>query len=182
MITAEEFVRMVGVEDGENNNTRMATVVDLFSNGNAKLTFDGEETPSEKEYGSLGSYLPSVGERVILLGADRTWVILGSIRFRESAGGGGVTEVNDLVVKNNINVTGTPSGGYSINTSARIRAGGRVEATAGFLHTGGGVGFFNNPTTTQKAVGNILYNADLQTAVNKINEIVNGLKSFGLFR
>ena len=79
MITAEELVGAITVDDGGSNITKLATVTELFTSGKPKLKFDGEELPSEKEYEGLGSYSPSVGDRVLLLGASGTWVILGKL-------------------------------------------------------------------------------------------------------
>ncbi|MBU9724118.1 MULTISPECIES: hypothetical protein [Bacillaceae] len=40
------------------------------------IIFSGEENPSEKGYSYLGSYTPTVGDRVLLVRVKSTYVIL----------------------------------------------------------------------------------------------------------
>lgn len=83
MITATDIVRDDEElkEELKDNSFRLAKVVELFKNQTAKIQFDGEEEPSEKEYSYLSSYIPQIGDRVILGSISNTYVIFGAIRF-----------------------------------------------------------------------------------------------------
>jgi len=58
---------------------RLAKVVPEYLSGRPKVIFDGEEEEGGREYPHLDSYSPAAGDRVILMRAGRTWVILGKI-------------------------------------------------------------------------------------------------------
>lgn len=62
---------------------KLGIVVEIFSNGNPKIKFDGENIPSEKEYTRLSSYSPEVGDRVLLLYISGTYVVLGKVTKNE---------------------------------------------------------------------------------------------------
>jgi len=83
MITAEEFVQELNSEEKQ-NNFKLATVVELFENGTAKIQFDGEDVPSEKQYAYLSSYAPEAGDRILLIALGGTYVILGKVNFNEN--------------------------------------------------------------------------------------------------
>lgn len=83
MMTAEELVLVLD-DTKEENNFKLATVVDLFKNNTAKIKFDGEDIPSEKQYAYLKSYIPEVGDRILLAAMGGTYIILGRVNFNES--------------------------------------------------------------------------------------------------
>lgn len=80
MITAEELVIEID-NSGESKNFKLATVVELFENDTAKIKFDGEDTPSEKQYAYLDSYAPNTNDRVLLGVLGGTYVILGKVNY-----------------------------------------------------------------------------------------------------
>ena len=81
----DEFIDIIEDEDNSNQGAfKLATVVSLFQNGTAKIQFDGEETPSDKEYAYLDSYLPESGDRVVLGAISGTYIILGRVRYAEA--------------------------------------------------------------------------------------------------
>lgn len=85
MITSDELVQEVTpVESKTNENFKLAVVVDLFDNETAKIQFDGEDIASEKQYSYLRSYIPAIGDRVLLASVGGTYIILGKISFNES--------------------------------------------------------------------------------------------------
>lgn len=85
MITAEEFVLELNENDNEGDkNYKLAKVVELFENETAKIKFDGEDRPSEKQYAYLSSYSPKVDDRILLAAIGGTYIILGKIKFNES--------------------------------------------------------------------------------------------------
>lgn len=83
MITAEELVLEVDNTE-ESNSFKLGIVTDLFENETAKIQFDGEETPSEKQYAYLSSYIPTVGDRVLLGVLGGTYIILGKVNYNVS--------------------------------------------------------------------------------------------------
>jgi hypothetical protein len=78
--TASEFLKESQVTN-QQTYFKLAIVSALFSNGVAKLIFDGESTASEKKYPYLASYTPQIGDRVILAVVSGTYVVLGKITF-----------------------------------------------------------------------------------------------------
>ena len=77
MISAEDFVfSMEGKEEKE--IWKLGTVTELFASGKGKIMFDGEDTPSGKEYSSL-NYIATKGDRVLLAVVKGTYVILGKV-------------------------------------------------------------------------------------------------------
>ncbi|MDL2257593.1 hypothetical protein LJC42_00340 [Eubacteriales bacterium OttesenSCG-928-K08] len=66
-----------GGEPRKTTNT-LATVISADTEGTI-LRFDGETVSREKPYMRLSSYVPSAGDRVLLLGASGTSVILGKV-------------------------------------------------------------------------------------------------------
>lgn len=82
MITADELVQMT--EQEEKSPFKLGTVVGLFENGAAKVQFDGEEEPSEKEYAHSGNYSPVVGDRVLLAKVKGTYVVMNSIIYNQT--------------------------------------------------------------------------------------------------
>ncbi len=80
MITAEELVQETEPQEAE-SDFKLGTVADLFENGTAKILFDGEETPSEKQYAYLSSYTPAKDGRVLLGAMGGTYIILGKVNY-----------------------------------------------------------------------------------------------------
>lgn len=83
MITAEDFVLELN-DIEESKNFKLATVIDLFENKTGKVQFDGEDTPSEKQYAYLASYTPKKLDRVMLATVGGTYIILGKVNYNIS--------------------------------------------------------------------------------------------------
>ena len=64
---------------------KMAEVVGLFENGTAKVKFDGEEAPSEKEYGFLRHYIPKVGDKVFMMEFNGSYIIFDAVDYQVPA-------------------------------------------------------------------------------------------------
>ena len=64
---------------------KMAEVVGLFENGTAKVRFDGEEVPSEKEYGFLRHYIPKVGDKVFMMEFNGSYIIFDAVDYQVPA-------------------------------------------------------------------------------------------------
>lgn len=62
----------------------MATVVGFFEETKtAKIQFDGEEKPAEKEYPYLASYSPKLDDKVFCLEFGESFIILGEVTFQK---------------------------------------------------------------------------------------------------
>lgn len=61
---------------------KMAEVVGLFENGTAKVKFDGEEVPLEKEYGFLRHYIPKVGDKVFMMEFNGSYIIFDAVDYQ----------------------------------------------------------------------------------------------------
>lgn len=62
---------------------KLGTVIDLFEKGTAKVKFDDEEEAREKEYSYLKSYVPALQDRILLVSVSDTYIILGTIFYKE---------------------------------------------------------------------------------------------------
>lgn len=60
---------------------RLATVVDFFESGAAKVRFDGEDKDSEKEYPFMKHCIPTKGDRVYMRAFAESYIIEGVILF-----------------------------------------------------------------------------------------------------
>jgi hypothetical protein len=65
---------------------RLAVIDPSYTSGNPRVTFEGEETLSDKEY-PYANYTPAAGDRVVMLPLGTSYVIIGAVG--ESPGGGG---------------------------------------------------------------------------------------------
>lgn len=77
------IARYVRVEVGRSTSAarpaRLATVDPAYTSGRPRVTFDGEDAPSGKAYPHLSSYAPAAGDRVLLVPAGTSYVILGKV-------------------------------------------------------------------------------------------------------
>ena len=69
---ADEFLSIIDEKEGK-KVFRLGTIAD------GKVQFDGEDSPSEKLYMKLGSYVVINGDRVLLAAVGGTYVILGKV-------------------------------------------------------------------------------------------------------
>lgn len=65
--------------DDETTGNKVGTVVGLFESGAAKIQFDGEAEPSEKEFPYLKSYVPTIGDEVFLQRHAGDYIIIDAI-------------------------------------------------------------------------------------------------------
>lgn len=62
---------------------KMATVVGFFEDSKAaKIQFDGEEKPAEKEYPYLSSYSPKLDDKVFCMEFGDSYIIMGEVNFQ----------------------------------------------------------------------------------------------------
>jgi hypothetical protein len=150
LITAEELVQDMDNTE-EQKCFKLATVVELFENNTAKVQFDGEDEPSEKQYSYLSSYIPAKADRALLGAIGGTYIILGKVNYNVSpdteeeidrylfdlkqvimkkglslTGNADIT--GDLNVTGNSNVTGTMSVG-GIESNGDVTAVGGINCS-----------------------------------------------------
>lgn len=83
-MNTSEFVALIKrlareVVDERRMEVRLGTVDPAYASDRPKITFDGESTISGKQYPHLSFYAPTAGDRVLLLRAGRTWVVIGKV-------------------------------------------------------------------------------------------------------
>jgi hypothetical protein len=79
-LTPEEFVRLMRDATGTIGlQTKLGKVASGYSSGRPTIVFDAETVASTRTYPYLGSYTPAANDRVLLIGAGNTWVVLGKI-------------------------------------------------------------------------------------------------------
>lgn len=57
----------------------LGTIDSYVAGSGVTLLIDGEDAPTTKAYSFLGSYIPSVGDRVLIAKVSGTYVVLGSV-------------------------------------------------------------------------------------------------------
>lgn len=65
----------------QEENYKIAKVTNLFEDGCPKLTFVGEEEESNKKYSYIYSYIPTIGDDVLLIKANNTYIIIGKVAY-----------------------------------------------------------------------------------------------------
>lgn len=169
--TAQELVET----PQENKNFKMAVVAELFPNSTAKVTFDGEEEASEKQYAYLSSYIPKSGDRVLMAAVGGTYVILGKVKFNASP-----DTPTSSPSFSSVTVSGLGSFG-----SIRIAGSGSTklyncEIDGALDHNGSYIGFFGASLQTKKTVYLASSGATLETVRTRLNGLIDALHSYGL--
>lgn len=75
----------------------LGTISSWTNNGGVTVTIDGEETATTKKYMWLASYLPVVGDRVLIEEISGTYVIIGKLTNDRTA------STKALYTYNNVN-------------------------------------------------------------------------------
>lgn len=57
----------------------LGTISAVIENAGLRLTIDGEDSPTTKEYRFLDSYIPRVGDRVLVAEVSDSYVVLGRV-------------------------------------------------------------------------------------------------------
>lgn len=71
------IISAVNVNGVQKMNERMATVTGVT--GGLYLQFYGEDEPSSKSYKRLNSYVPAVGDVVLVLQVNKSYVVMGKV-------------------------------------------------------------------------------------------------------
>lgn len=161
MITAEELVQDMDNTE-EQKCFKLATVVDLFENNTAKVQFDGEDEPSEKQYSYLSSYIPSKADRTLLGAIGGTYIILGKVNYNvtpdtEEEIDRYLFDLKQVIMKKGLSLTGNAdiTGDLSVTGNANVTGAmsvGSVES-AGNINTSGSVNCSQANITNDMTVG-----------------------------
>lgn len=77
---AQDFPELVrAMVRGGGLESKLGKVPGTYSSGRPTIIFDGETTASTRTYPYLSSYVPAANDRVLLIGAGNTWVVLGKV-------------------------------------------------------------------------------------------------------
>lgn len=79
MISPETFLQAVRQRGRKEPVVALGTIDPSYMGGRPRVQFDGEGRYSERTYPYLASYTPQPGDRVLLVRAGRTWVVVGRI-------------------------------------------------------------------------------------------------------
>lgn len=85
LATITEHVQAQGAGEAANKAPKLATIDPLYTTGNPQVTFDGESTKSTKTYPYVRSYIPTPGDRVLLLAVGTSHLIIGAIATTSDA-------------------------------------------------------------------------------------------------
>lgn len=182
---------MVAIQQGHSKekNFRLATVTDLFESGTAKVTFFGETDPSEKEYSYLSSYKPKVNDVVLLIPFLDTYIIAGNILYKSLPTGEGYVTLTDLenILSSYLKTEDLDLSEYALKTDldSYYKANDNITANhllvkADLTHRGAYIGFFGNQVATKQSVSTLTNTTEPSAIVNKLNQLINALKSYNL--
>ena len=173
---------------------KKAIVTSLFENGCPKLTFDGEEQESNKKYSYIYTYMPQVGDKVLLMKTGSTYVIIGDLAYdvTPATEEEGYTEeeikqlaedqilTHDFLVVSSdgtVFLAGTKYNTINYITNKRINTN-YVSTTSLYADR---VGFFGKTPTTQGSVSYLpTGTTDISKIVARINSLINAVKQSGL--
>ncbi|WP_139905610.1 hypothetical protein [Clostridium thermarum] len=180
ILSAEEFIENTGTAD-TNDNFRMAVVVALFPNNTAKITFDGESAASEKQYSYIASYVPQIGDRVLLAAVSGTYIILGKVNYNVSPESGEDNNTFiDITVTNNAKVKTLNATG-AVDFDSTLNVDGKVTFRNDLEHKGTRIGFFNTSPITKQTAYMPNSQADLAAVRTRLQELITKLSNYGLF-
>jgi hypothetical protein len=151
----------------ENIVFKLGAVADLFENNTAKIKFDGEETASEKHYAYVDGYVPTVGDRVVLIVVSSSHIILGKISYNtDPTIGGSAGNFTSLKVINSV-------GFYGTNPVAKT-----AVTDQGSLQSYGYAANATYGTNEQYMLD--LIATDVSNIYNKLKNLLNALQATGL--
>lgn len=137
---------------------KMAEVIGFFENGTAKVKFDGEETPSEKEYGFLRHYIPKIGDRVFMMDFNGSYIIFDAVDYQVPA----QKPLNQNYIKGNTVIEGN----LILKGEKAV-----IESANGEFKTCKAENIDDKLNKLDSAIDGI--NKDIKTNTDKINETRN---------
>lgn len=101
------------------NDYLLATVVSVGTTG-LELRLDGEANARVKEYKCLGSYVPTVNDRVMVVAISGTYVVMGNVVSAPPSGGVEAATAVKLKTVRSITFTGDVTGSFNFDGSANV--------------------------------------------------------------
>lgn len=189
MVDTKEFIELQQGTKSNKRGCKIATVVELFDAGTAKIMFKGEDIASEKEYSYLASYAPVVGDAVLLLPFLDTYIIIGKVLYKETESREQYVSVDalDTILSNYLTsndltnyVTTDVLTGYATKEDLGdyYKSGSTIVAN-NLRHHGASLGFFGYYSGRQY-VSTVSSTAELAAVRTKLNELINALDTYGL--
>lgn len=171
------------IQDEQNNtpkddNYKIATVTSLFEDGCPKITFVGEEQESSKKYPFLYNYIPTIGDIILLVKTNSTYIIQDKITYntapkenktiydRDEIKGFAEEQINThkfatLTNRGVLDINSTYYNYLRYLESSKVKAGSFVPSTS-----------YN--------VTSLSSTAELSTVIDKVNSIISALAGIGL--
>lgn len=164
---------------------RLATVVDFFESGAAKVRFDGEDKDSEKEYPFMKHCIPVKGDRVYMRAFAESYIIEGVILFETAPQ---KLDGVDSDFKVGGNLTAKKINADDINTSNLTAS---TQITTNYIDTNAilchnlsanrnGIGFFGKRASGQYRVSEVRSGSDANAIIQSYNWLLQVLRSYGL--
>lgn len=164
---------------------RIATVVDFFESGAAKVRFDGEDKASEKEYPYMKHCIPAKGDRVYMRAFAESYIIDGVILFETAPqkfdgiegdfNVGGTLNAKKLnadeVSAQNLNISSTITTNYVDTNAIRCY---NISANRN------GISFFGQNISGRYRVDAIRSGSNTDTIINSFNWLLQVLRTYGL--
>lgn len=95
MSSTQELLSLVRIEEPASRDVRLGTITST-SGTRPNVRFDGENTASSKGYPFIASYVPTVGDRVLLVRVGSTFTILGVLSDGSPAGHNHDADYSDI--------------------------------------------------------------------------------------
>lgn len=172
--SAKELMQQSSPTPSSGDGVRFGTVTALFPTVlTAKVQFDGESAASEKQYAYMAHYSPTVNDRVALMRAGGTWLILGKIGYNTTPYAA-KTNASGLEVNGTFNVNGNAAfnsnrlGFFTASTAAKTAVADPSAITTGAA-----------PATYNATWGGQV-KTDLTNLYNKLKALLDALQSYGL--
>ena len=175
------------LEEQKQQVFRLGTVTNLFENGTAQVRFDGEESPSQKQYAFLSTYRPVVDDRVFLAAIGGTYVILGAISHEISGddpdeGNFATLQVSESAQIKDLTVSGSATlQSLTVNNGAAIDGVFSVDGNitldgniARFGHNS--IGFFGKSAISKPTAERPIRSAQVSVEV-RVNDAFNWIDS-----
>lgn len=170
------------LEEQKQQVFRLGTVTNLFENGTAQVRFDGEESPSQKQYAFLSTYRPAVDDRVFLAAIGGTYVILGAISHEISGDNPDEGNFATLQVSESAQIKDLTVQSLTVNNGAEINGVFSVDGNiafdgniASFGHDR--IGFFGKSAIYKPTAEKTLRyaSAPLETRVNDLSDWIDSI-------
>lgn len=170
---SEEFVEEYTNEETEEQSFKLGVVVSLFPINTAKITFDGEDEVSEKQYSYLSHYKPTVGDRVLLASVSGTYIILGKVNYNVAPPSVDATPEPGSFTTLSASQT-TTLAGLSTSALATLHS---LVVSGSMKHNGTQLSFFNTTLQNKKQVQ---YAGNDTVVRDRLNSLIQRLGEYGL--